>query len=139
MAVDLRAALASAPLPVWAARAGCYFLLQGAGLLTAYAMLGFDTDPDSFPPGLRLDPLHAGVHLVWGIAATYVGFVRPRWATPFILAFAVFYLGLAIVGTFTSQHFGLRLGAGENMFHWLAGPAALAVGLYGLMTGRRRP
>ena len=97
------------PLVVWTARLSVYFLLQGAVLLLAYAYYGFDTDPQSFPPGQRLDPLHAGVQLLWGIAGTYAGFVRPRLATPFMLAFAAFYTLLAILGTFTRQHFGMHL------------------------------
>ncbi len=137
MAVDLRAVAASAPLPLWGVRAVCFFLPQGAGLLIVYAILGFDTDPDLLPLGFRLDPLHAAVHLVWGIAATYVAFMRPRWAMPFMLAFAGFYITLAVFGTFTTQHFCLRLGPGENTFHWIAGPAALIIGLYGLFGARR--
>lgn len=124
-------------LPVWAARALVYFLIQGAGLLAAYAYFGFGTSPDAFPPGLRLDPVHAGVHIVWGIAAAYVGFWRPRFATGFVLAFAVFYIALALLGTLTHHHFGMRLGTGENIFHWIVGPAALAVGLVGYVFGRR--
>ena len=106
------------PLVVWAARLSVYFLLQGALLLLAYAYYGFDTDPQSFPPGQRLDPLHAAVHLLWGIAGTYVGFVRPRLATTFMLAFAAFYTLLAILGTFTNQHLGMHLDTSVNLFHW---------------------
>ena len=43
------------PLAVWAARLSVYFLLQGGILLLAYAYYGFDTDPQSFLPGQRLD------------------------------------------------------------------------------------
>jgi hypothetical protein len=116
-------------LAIWFTRALVYFLIQGAGLLVAYWWIGFDTSPDVFPPGLRLDPIHAGVHAVWGAVATYVGFVRPGYATGFVLAFAIFYLGLAILGTFGDHHFGMRLGGGENVFHWIIGPTAMAVGL----------
>jgi hypothetical protein len=116
-------------LAIWFTRALVYFLVQGGGLLVAYGWMGFATSPDVFPPGLRLDPIHAGVHTVSGAAAAYVGFARPRHAPWFVLAFAVFYLGLALLGTFTHHHFGMRLGTGENLFHWIIGPAALAVGL----------
>lgn len=123
-------------LPVWAARALIYFLIQGVGLLAVYAYLGFGTSPDELPPGLRLDPVHAGVHAVWGAAAAYIGFWRPHYATGFILVFAVFYIALALLGTLTNHHFGMRLGTGENIFHWLVGPAALAIGLFGYFFGR---
>jgi hypothetical protein len=124
------------PLVVWAARLSVYFLLQGALLLLAYAYYGFDTDPQSFPPGLRLDPLHAAVHLLWGIAGTYVGFVRPRFATSFMLAFAAFYTLLAILGTFTNQHLGMHLDTPVNLFHWSLVFPAWAIGLYGLWRER---
>jgi hypothetical protein len=125
------------PLVVWAARLSVYFLLQGALLLLAYAYYGFDTDPQSLPPGQRLDPLHAAVHLLWGIAGTYVGFVRPHLATPFMLAFAAFYTLLAILGTFTNQHLGMHLDTPANLFHWSLVFPAWAIGLYGLWRERQ--
>jgi hypothetical protein len=126
----------SVPLVVWATRLSAYFLLQGALLLLAYAYYGFDTDPQSFPPGQRLDPLHVAVHLLWGIAGTYVGFARPQLATPFILAFAAFYTLLAILGTFTDQHLGMRLDTPVNLFHWTLVFPTWAIGLYGLWRER---
>ncbi len=127
--MDLRWGGWSASPSVWAARATLYFALQGAGLLLAYAWLGFSTHPDTFPPGLRLDPIHAGVHLVWGIVGAFIGFCAPRLAAAFILVFAIFYLGLAVLGTFTHTHLGMRLATGENVFHWIVGPLALLVAL----------
>jgi hypothetical protein len=120
------------PVVVWAARFSVYFLLQGGLLLLAYSFYGFDVDPSAFPLGLRLDPVHAAVHFVWGIVGTFIGFFRPRLATYFVLAFAAFYTVLAVLGTFTQHHFGMRLGSQVNLFHWsLVGPA-WAIGLYGL-------
>lgn len=125
------------PLVVWAARFSVYFLAQGAALLLAYAIYGFRTDPSTFPLGFRLDPIHAGVHFVWGLVGTYIGFFRPRLATYFVLAFAAFYTVLAVLGSFTHYHFGMRLGSQVNLFHWsLVGPA-WAIGLYGLWCERR--
>jgi hypothetical protein len=126
------------PLVVWAARLSLYFLLQGGILLLAYAYYGFGTDPNSFALGFRLDPLHAGVHFVWGLAGSFIGFFRPRYATAFMLAFAAFYTVLAILGTFTPYHLGMQLGTRVNLFHWsLLGPA-WAIGLYGLWRERRQ-
>jgi len=124
-------------LCVWFARALMFFLIQGVGLLAAYAVMGFDTSPDVFPSGLRLDPIHAGVHALWGAAATYVGFWLPRRAVGFVLSFAVFYIAFAIVGTFTNHHFGMMLGPGVNAFHWTVGPLALIVALLGLRERHR--
>ena len=129
----------AAALPVWAARALIYFLLQGAGLLAIYATLGFDTSPDAMPLGQKLDPVHAAVHAIWGAAATYVGFFRPRYATGFMIVFALFYIALALVGTLTQHHFGMRLGFGENLFHWLVGPLALLVAVLGWLGARGQP
>lgn len=125
-------------LPVWAARASSFFLLQGAFLLIAYAVLGFDTDPDTFPNGLRLDPVHAAVHLVWGATGSYVGFRRPDLSLGFIFAFAGFYIALAALGTFApaDYHCGMQLRREENIFHWIVGPLALAVALLALFTSQ---
>lgn len=124
---------------MWFGRRGraSIFLLQGGILLLAYVYYGFATDPESFPLGLRLDPIHAAVHLVWGFAGTYIGFFRPRVATAFVLSFAAFYTVLAILGTFTPYHFGMHLSPQVNLFHWVLVPPAWAIGLYGLWRARQ--
>jgi hypothetical protein len=40
----------------------------------------------------------------------------------------VFYVALAVLGVMLDDPFGLRLGPGENGFHFIVGPAALVVG-----------
>ncbi|HWE21270.1 MAG TPA: hypothetical protein VG758_29560 [Hyphomicrobiaceae bacterium] len=130
-------AIKSVPLVVWAARASLYFVVQGALVLLAYAYYGLDSDPQSFPLGFRLDPIHAGVHLVWGLIGAYIGFFRPRFATAFVLAFAAFYTGLAILGTFTNLHFGMQLGH-TALFHWVLVAPVWAVGLRELWIARRK-
>jgi len=52
------------PLVVWAARCSAYFLALGGIMLVSFFFYGFDTDPASFPPGFRLNPLQAGVNFV---------------------------------------------------------------------------
>lgn len=133
----LRAWIETVPLTVWAARASLYFLIQGGLLLLAYAYYGWDTDPDSFTAGLKLDPIHAGVHFVWGLAGTYIGFLQPRLATGFVLVFAAFYTVLAVLGTFTSHHLGMHLNDRVNLFHWTLVIPAWAIGIYGLWRERR--
>jgi hypothetical protein len=131
---DFRLSIANVTfrLDVWVTRITLFFLLQGAGLLLAYSILGFDTDKNSFPPGLRLDPIHASVHLFWGVLGTWIGFFHQRSALAYLFAFASFYIGLAVLGTFVpaAYHCGMRLEQGENIFHWLVGPTVLAVALY---------
>jgi hypothetical protein len=113
------------------ARAYCGFMalfaLQGAVLLLLYAARGWDTDPGSFPLGLQLDPLHAAIHLATGLAGIWFAFFRPAYALPFLRGFAVFYLGLAVLGTFTRLHFGMQLELPENSLHWGLGTMAAVI------------
>lgn len=126
------------PAVVWAARLSVYLLAQGALVLLTYAYYGFDSDPESFALGFRIDPLLAAVNLLWGAAGTYIGFFRPRYALPFALTFAAFYAALAVLGTFTPYHLGMRLSDRVNLFHWLIALAAFAIGLAALRLKRRR-
>jgi hypothetical protein len=103
------------------------FVLQGLVILALYSLRGFDTDPDTLPPGLRLDPFHGVIHLVTGLLGTYVAFWRPSFALSFLRAFTVFYLGLAILGTFTHTHLGMQLELEENAFHWTLSLLAVAI------------
>ena len=125
------------PLVVWLARLSVYFLAQGALVLLAYAYYGFDSDPNSFALGFRIDPILAAVNLAWGLIGTYICFFRPRYAVPFVLAFAAFYTALAALGTFTPTHLGMMLNDRVNLFHWLIAPVAWAIGLYALWHKRR--
>jgi hypothetical protein len=101
------------------------FVLQGVIILLLYSSRGFDSNPDTMPPGLRLDPLHGVIHLVTGLIGSYFGFLRPSGALNFLRVFTVFYLALAIFGTFTPFHFGMQLELEENAFHW---PLSLIAG-----------
>jgi hypothetical protein len=125
------------PLVVWAARLSVYFLAQGALVLLAYAYYGFGSNPDSFALGFRIDPMLAAFNLAWGLAGTYIGFFRPRYATPFVLAFAAFYTALAALGSFTSYHLGMLLNERVDLFHWVIVAIAWAIGLYALWHERR--
>jgi hypothetical protein len=127
------------PAVVWAARLSVYLLAQGALVLVAYAYYGFDSDPESFALGFRIAPLLAAVNLLWGAAGTYIGFFQPRYALPFVLAFAAFYTALACLGSFTPYDLGMKLNDRENLFHWLIALAAWAIGLYALRRRSGRP
>lgn len=127
------------PLVVWAARLSLYFLAQGGLLLLSYAYYGFDTDPQSFSVGFRLDPIQAAVNFAWGLAGAYVGFYRPRHALGFVLAFGAFYTLLAGLSTFTPYAFGMQIGTRGKLFYWLAAAVAWAAALYPLRRKRRGP
>ena len=125
------------PLVVWAARCSAYFLALGGIMLLSYAYYGFDTDPQSFPPGFRLNPLQAGVNFVWGLVGTLIGFFQPRFAVGYVLAFAAFYTLVAGLGTFAGSALGMELGAPAKVFYWLVVAGAWAVGLMALLKKRR--
>lgn len=130
---------ATPPLPavVWAARFSAYFLALGGIMLITYLFYGFDTDPRSFPPGFRLNPLQAGVNFIWGLVGTAVGFFRPRFAAAFVLAFAAFYTLVAGLGTFAGSALGMELGAPAKVYYWIVVALAWAAGLSGLLRKRR--
>ncbi len=127
------------PLPfvVWAARFSAYFLALGGIMLVSYAVYGFSTDPQSFPPGFRLNPLQAGVNFIWGLVGTAIGFFRPRFATAFVLAFAAFYTLVAGLGTFAGSALGMQLGTPAKAFYWAVVAFAWVVGLRALLKSRR--
>ena len=110
------------------ARALSLFTLQGAGVLLAYALGGPAMTSGDLPPGMQLDPRHAVLHLVIGLAAAFVAFRRPEWSVGLTRAFALVYLGLAVLGTFTTMHLGMELALPENALHWGLGLVALGVG-----------
>lgn len=130
---------ATAPLPfvVWACRFTAYFLALGAIMLLSYAVYGFNTDPQSFPPGFRLNPPQAFVNFVWGLIGTLIGFFRPRYATIFMLAFAAFYTLVASLGTFAGGVLGMELGTPAKVFFWVVVAASWATGINGFLQRRR--
>ncbi len=106
-------------------------------MLLTYAYYGFDTDPQSFPPGFRLNPLQAGVNFVWGLVGTLIGFFRPRFSTGFMLAFAAFYTLVAGLGTFAGSVLGMELGSPAKVFFWVVVAASWTAGIRGFLQRRR--
>jgi hypothetical protein len=115
---------------------GAGLLLEGGGLLLVNALaipLAVGTN----------DTRHNLLHVVWGIglvaiAATPqgVGSTRVAWAA---LVFGVFYVTLGVLGVLIDRPFGLLLGPGENVFHFVVGPLALILGARALSTRPRGP
>ena len=124
--------VAGVPLVVWAARLSLFLLIQGLIVLGSYAYYGFRTDPAHFGPGFGLDPIHAAVNLVWGLAGSVIGLFMPRLSISFVLAFAVFFTLFAGLGTFTADHFDMRLDRTDNLSNWAMALAAWAIGIYAL-------
>lgn len=113
------------------------FVIQGIVVLTFYVLRGMDTSPKALPLGLQLDPIHAVIHLVTGCLAALFAYRYPQKAPAFLRAFAIFYLALAVIGTFTDFHFGLQLELPENALHWSIGGLAAVIGYVPLL-GRMR-
>jgi hypothetical protein len=131
-AIEESIEVAGVPLVVWAARLSLFLLIQGIIVLGSYAYYGFGTEPSHFGPGFRLDPMHAAVNLVWGLAGSVISFFMPRLSIAFVLAFAVFFTLFAGFGTFTADHFGMKLDVMDNALNWALALAAWGIGIYAL-------
>jgi hypothetical protein len=136
MAVESWSVVGTTPLHVWAARATGLLLPQGLLVFTIHAIAGFDLPLESLPLGLRIDPLHAVMHMIWGTAGVFVGLVRPAWSIPWLIVFGLYYIVLSLLGVFTDIHFGLHLGWRENSFHLFIGTASLILGIHSASKAR---
>ncbi|MGD8806456.1 MAG: DUF4383 domain-containing protein [Chloroflexota bacterium] len=113
------------------------FAIQGVFIILFYLIRGVDTPPEALPLGLQLDFVHGIIHLVTGCLAALFAFRFPAKAPIFVRIFAIFYLTLAVFGTFTDIHFGLQLELAENALHWPIGLAAAVIGYGPLLTRGR--
>ena len=109
-----------------------YGLVLGAGLLLeGGALLLVDRLPVLGVPLTTGDTRHNLLHVAWGalLLAVLVG-SRPGARRPSValLVFGLFYTALGVLGLMLDRPFGLLLGPGENAFHLLVGPLALALG-----------
>ncbi|MFN8482528.1 MAG: hypothetical protein U0768_05740 [Anaerolineae bacterium] len=115
--------------------AGAVLLIQGSASLLRAALAV--PVPELVLDFTNADPLHAAVHITWGVVML-LALVLPvgeRARTLLVLAFGVFYTTLAFLGTLVYHPFGLQLGLGENVFHFVVGPLALIVAYFGLRRG----
>jgi hypothetical protein len=120
-----------APLREWVTIVGGALLGQGA------LSLAVDFSGVTLQPLFRAfigDPLHALIHVAWGSVMLGLLVARNDRLTlaRASLGFGVFYVALAVVGVLVHHPFGLLLGPGENAFHFLVGPGALIMGVWGL-------
>jgi hypothetical protein len=109
---------------------GAALLLEGLGEFALRALPGSAVAAlrAAFPP----DPPHDALHVVWGLALLALPLLWPRAFRPeaLAIAFGLFYVALAFLGVLVYHPFGLRLGLGENLFHFTVGPIALGLGLW---------
>jgi hypothetical protein len=102
---------------------GALLLLEGAGLILV--------DRLGLPLGdVASDTRHNLLHVVWGIALLALAWMDQ--AAIAATVFGVFYVALAFAGVILVNPFGLRLGPGENAFHFIVGPLALLLGVLAL-------
>jgi hypothetical protein len=113
-----------------------YLWLLGAGLLLEGAVLlvleALPSARAALPAGIApIDTLHNAVHVLWGltILVFLISGLNDAQTAVLAIGFGMFYLALAVLGTVMDDPFELRLGPGENAFHYLAGSLALALGI----------
>jgi hypothetical protein len=87
--------------------------------------------PPLWMAGFSVDPLHAAVHICWGL---FLLVPLVRGASDLLVAriaiiFGTFYLVFAILGLMIHDPLGMRIGSGETIFHFIVGPLALALGI----------
>jgi hypothetical protein len=116
-------------LRAFLASLGAALLAQG---LASWALDASGEAGDRMPYRFaNADPRHALIHVVWGgaILILLARGLDHRGCARLALTFGVFYTALAALGLAVHHPLGLRLDRGENVFHLLVGPVALAVGL----------
>jgi hypothetical protein len=114
-----------------------YVLILGAGLLAeGGGLILVSVLALPLPVGTN-DTRHNLLHVIWGVGLLAIATTphsrtstRIAWAA---LTFGVFYLALAVLGVLLNQPFGLQLGPGENVFHFIVGPLALVLGARALL------
>jgi len=128
--------LASRLLGIYLWIVGALLLLQGTGSLILRS-LG-DDDPSLTHGFVNADPLHATIHVLWGLAMLVPlsrGVSVDRLVV-IALVFGVFYVALAFLGVLVYHPFGLQLGPFENGFHFIVGPTSLVLGIGALVSRR---
>ena len=118
------------PLRLFLLLTGIALTAQGA-LSLALALAAAGAVLPDLAQAFVADPRHATLHVLWGLVVLVVLGTRyddARTLTALTLLFGVFYTALAFLGLFVFRPFGLHLGPGENVFHFVVGPAALATG-----------
>ena len=141
----MSARLAAWPIPTRPARlvrrflwiVGAALLLQG-GLSLVMRALAVPL-PDLALAFVNADPLHALIHITWGLVmlGAVTRFTDDGALARLVLTFGVFYTLLAFLGVLVHHPFGLKLDLGENVFHFTVGPLALLFGVWGVRA--RRP
>jgi hypothetical protein len=116
-------------LRAYLATLGAALLAQG---LASWLLDATGNASDEMPYRFaNADAGHALVHVAWGgaILALLARGLDHRGCVRLALTFGVFYTALAGLGLAVHHPLGLRLDRGENVFHLIVGPTALAVGL----------
>ena len=118
-----------------------YLCLLGASLLLqgiiSLILRIIQIPPPAFTlNSINADPLHATIHIVWGLVMLAV-LVDARRRGPRAIAllgqsFGAFYIGLALLGVLVYHPFGLRLDLGENLFHFIIGPTTLVLSIWAM-------
>lgn len=122
--------------------ARAYLLVAGAGLLlqggASLLVSATGRDPH-LTTGLLSDPMHATIHVAWGVALLVVLMRGDQVAADrACLAFGIFYVGFLVLGLLVHHPFGMEIDWPENAFHTVVGPLALLIWAYDVPLRRRR-
>lgn len=113
---------------------GASLLLQG---IISLILRIIQISPPAFTlNSINADPLHATIHIIWGLVMLAF-LVDARRSGPRAIAllgqcFGTFYIGLALLGVLIYHPFGLRLDLGENLFHFIIGPTTLVLSIWAM-------
>ena len=126
---------------------GFLWVLMGGLFIQGIGSLIFRLVP-ALPPHMPLlvrgtfgiDFWHGLIHIVWGVAGLMLVIINKarRTLARFAMVFGVFYTGLAIWGVLVHHPLGLELDLPENVFHWVAGPTSLFIGIWGYSHSKTR-
>ncbi|MBX6342493.1 MAG: hypothetical protein IRY97_08545, partial [Thermomicrobiaceae bacterium] len=111
---------------------GWVLLVEGV-LSLLFLALGVDA-ADATDGVFLHDVLHCLIHIFWGsvMLAALLSRAPVGRLVALTLVFSVFYVLLALAGTFIHHPLGLYLESGENRFHTVVGLTGLALGLLAL-------
>lgn len=77
------------------------------------------------------DPLHSFIHICWGLGIWFLlarRISKPRLVL-LALSYGAFMFMMVLIGTFIHHPFGMQLGRGENVFHFLSSSVALILSI----------
>jgi hypothetical protein len=108
-------------------------LVQGAGSLIFRLVPALPDHSSLLVRGaFGIDFWHALIHIAWGAAGIAVlrASISARPLILLMLLFGVFYTAFGLWGVLQDHPLGLELDLPQNLFHLVAGPLSLVIGVW---------